>query len=121
MNTQTQKSIQDAIDFLDGSYEAHKVRKALQEALAQTTQEPDAYLSLDKKAVITRNMRIRRTEEEMDGKVIKDFPTALYTHPAPTKQWVGLSDDEMKSFIDVWGITKMSIQDLEASLKEKNS
>jgi hypothetical protein len=29
------EAIQKAIDFLDGSYEAHAVRKALQEALAQ--------------------------------------------------------------------------------------
>jgi hypothetical protein len=33
------KPIQDAIDFLDGSYEAHKIRKALQEALEQPAQE----------------------------------------------------------------------------------
>jgi hypothetical protein len=42
MNRTNLKAIQDAIDFLDGSYEAHKIRKALQEALAQiaTEQQP---------------------------------------------------------------------------------
>ena len=37
------------------------------------------------------------------------------------KEWQGLSDDEMQSFIEVWGIGKMAIQDLEASFKEKNT
>jgi hypothetical protein len=40
MNTQTQAALKMAIDFLDGSYEAHKVRKALQEALEQPQCNP---------------------------------------------------------------------------------
>jgi len=45
-------------------------------------------------------------------------PIPLYTHP---HQWQGLTDDEIKSFEEVWGISKMAIQDLEASFKEKNN
>ena len=41
----------------------------------------------------------------------------LYTHPY---QWQGLTDDEIKSFAEVWGVGTFAIKDIEATLKKKN-
>lgn len=134
------EALKIAIDFLDGSYEAHAVRKALQEALAtndesllvqptikeslkveQPAQEPVAYLSVDKNNAIGRIMRIRRAEEEMDGKIIKYYPTPLYTHPAPAKEWVGLSYEEADGLILRYQHAPFKfVRAIEQALKEKN-
>jgi hypothetical protein len=85
MDQYTKKAIQDAIDFLDGSYEAHKIRKALQEVLAQPAQEPVAWMSPDRKSSL---------EFSRKDTVYGSHTIPLYTHP---NQWQGLSDDEQSN------------------------
>lgn len=115
MNQYTKKAIQDAIDFLDGSYEAHKIRKALQEVLAQPTQEPVAYTVTSK---LGHHCGFRSTTVKKGDK--------LYTHPAPL--WQGLSDDEKKK---IWFNLEHEIGEnivfggkladaIEQALKDKN-
>jgi len=145
MNTQTQEALKMAIETMEfikdgGFYTGHDdcinaCKEALEaEQVCQEdsrvrqndvpAQEPVAYLSADKKAVITRIMRIRRTEDEMNGKVIKDFPIPLYTHP---HQWQVLTEDEICKLADSsWeGISPHAdtiafARAIEAKLKEKN-
>lgn len=136
MNQQTKQAIQDAIDFLDGSYEAHKVRKALQEVLAQPAQEPVYAIVFDRHIQYDMNtglLEIYNSKEQAErnnflGAEIKAID--VLTHPAPTKEWVGLSDDErddIKGRIyqsdDAGAYIDPDIAMLEAEriLKEKNT
>lgn len=106
------EAIQDAIDFLDGSYDAHKIRKALQEALAQPTQEPVAE-------------RFWVSDGNQSHWVYDDYDKsegweALYTHPSPS--WQGLSDDEIEKIIEnhdgqFWYV----VCAIEQALKDKNT
>lgn len=108
------EAIQQAIDFLDGSYEAHAVRKVLQEALAQPALEPVAWQWL--------------TSSHLRKKIPKtatpEHWQPLYTHPAPAKDWVWLSYDEITQLKDDWEIDIDHWNDfavaIEESLKQKN-
>lgn len=107
------EAMQQAIDFLDGSYEAHAVRKALQEALTQPAQEPDAWMNDEGFGLYPTN----------------DSAIPLYTHPAPL--WQGLSDDEIQIIQDnSWIIHSSEHKEfntfkfasaIEQALKEKNT
>ena len=121
MNKQTE-ALKMAIDFLDGSYEAHKVRKACQEALEQPIQEPVALVCCEHEPddKVVHAVLI-------EGKYCPPINTPLYTHPAPS--WVGLSDDEIRfaitkaTDINLIDITENEIKvarAIEAKLKEKN-
>ena len=78
--TNTTEALKMAIDFLGGSYEAHKVRKACQEALESQEQEPVAYL---KEVGGYRIIDFAHIDEE------NAYP--VYTHPAQplTRDWIG--------------------------------
>ena len=115
------EALKMAIDFLDGSYEAHKVRKACQEALEQPAQEPVSktaerdYNFMRDLAIGTENILnemlsakpIAWTKQsELDKTTTLRNPIVmwknqyasiennvpLYTHPAPS--WKGFSDTE---------------------------
>jgi hypothetical protein len=106
-----QSSIHIVCSICEEALEAEQIFQA---------QEPVAYLSEDKKSVITRLMRVRRTEDEMNGKVIKDFPMPLYTHP---HQWQGLTDEEIRHCLYEFN-TQDFIQfarAIEQALKDKNT
>lgn len=169
MNTQTQEALKMAQEVLNlyceqlNSKFANDALKAIDEALAQPTQEPSRLTfeqlntpfgiystPLDTHPAPTivqepdawmdslGNVMSKKKKIETKGSVGDAYKIPLYDHPAPAqeylwdgqldnaiiirkkKEWQSLSDDEMKSFMDVWGITKMAIQDLEASFKEKN-
>ena len=126
------ETLKMAIDFLDGSYEAHKVRKACQEALEQPSvaQLNDEYLRDTHVAGLEQPAQepvawmknaldnARDVCKYLDHDMIKEAKahTKFFwndldkirdfddTHPAPS--WVGLSDDENEAIIDsiwVWG------------------
>ena len=69
------ETLKMAIDFLDGSYEAHKVRKACQEALEQPAQELVAYMYKDQ----PNSVLILYPPQQIPKSAIP-----LYTHPAPS-------------------------------------
>ena len=129
------KALQMAIDFLGGSYEAHKVRKACQEALEQPTQDTEhkceGCVKCDARCLPTQEpfgiWHVGDTEEESDFFLYKDsgdvsckYCIKLYTH---LKQWQGLSDDEIDAIfplgddVDVLDVARA----VEAKLKEKNT
>jgi hypothetical protein len=96
--------------FLDlsNSNGNHPVEQPAQEPVARIKQGDDGYPKL-----------VFNGKFKYESISIKQPDIPLYTHPASS--WQGLSDDEMQSFMEVWGIGKMAIQDLEASFKEKNT
>jgi hypothetical protein len=99
-------------DYLDGSYEAHKVRKACQEALEQPAQSPVAEIS---EGMLFWNQPVPDFE---DG--IK-----LYTQPQ-AKEWVGLNRSEIVDIIikmenKTMGDLVAMARDVEQALKDKNT
>lgn len=116
------EAIQMAIDFLDGSYEAHAVRKALQDALAEQEQEPVAWIK----------DWADGSREIVPANYDNSYP--VYTHPAPNKEWVRLSDEDILKFVpsieefkpeygimlsNEWNILDFAVA-IEQALKEKN-
>ena len=101
------EALRMAIEWLDNQqlgYSGHSVRKACQEALAET-QEP---------------MIIKQD----NGMVLKlgydELPngTAFYTTP-PSREWQSLSDEEIE---EVYGDCSIEyFRDIEAKLREKNN
>jgi hypothetical protein len=93
------EALKMAIDYLDGSYEAHKVRKACQKALEQPT------------------------VAELNNEYLRDTYVEGLNQPA----WQGLTDDEIdkvyyKTF-DTWS-SEVDIEfanAIEQALKEKNN
>jgi hypothetical protein len=81
------EALEMAIDYLDGSYEAHKVRKACQEALEQPAQEPVAYADYERGTCYLIGTPIPKNE----------IKNPLYTHH---HQWQGLTDDESIELIE---------------------
>lgn len=106
------EAIQQAIDLLDGSYEAHAVRKVLQEALAQAPVVLTDQLSMSQnQATIGSETPAQEpvawqwlTSSHLRKKIPKtatpEHWQPLYTHPAPAKDWVGLSYDEITQLKD---------------------
>ena len=98
------ETLKMAIDFLDGSYEAHKVRKACQEALEQPTMTYEQGFDHGYEAHRVEQKLEQPAQEPVawmctdnydEVVFLSDKPCIecqpLYTHPAPS--WVGLSDD----------------------------
>jgi hypothetical protein len=92
-------------------------------ALAQPEQEPVAWIGkgawqqLQKGAPVTTTLTNHRA-------FLDDVP--LYTAP-PQKQWIGLTDEEIKEIIGPWGdtpvkgYTRKLFDQIEAKLREKNA
>jgi hypothetical protein len=91
MNQYTKKAIQDAIDFFDESYEAHKIRKALQYALEQPAQEPISF-EMDELTEEYYGVLDDKTAIMIYGGNRKYWSNKIYPHP---KQLKRLSDDEI--------------------------
>ena len=82
-----------------------------------TTKDEALKMAIKFMETLTIDVGIKTWNEKHRKEAIKACKEAL----EQPKEWQGLSDDEMQSFIEVWGIGKMAIQDLEASFKEKNT
>ena len=146
MNEQTRQALEMAIEALEDVHWSERTvkmenaiapcKEALEdiskmETTSQPAQEPVAWECFSDAAYYDMwairqigNRNFDETIHVVNGKEAKHlcaWLNSLNTHPAQARQWVGLSDGEMKSFMDVWGITKMAIQDLEASFKDKNT
>ena len=86
---------------------------ALRQALAQPEQEPVAWV-------------YNGILHEFDpSEFATSEVTPLYTAP-PKREWVGLTDDELKSLCDEWqiiygGYVRPFAETIEAKLKEKNT
>ncbi len=109
------EALEMAIDYLDGSYEAHKVRKACQEALEvvdrheQPTQEPVAYMYADEKTA-----HVLWKGDKPPAETI-----ALYTHP---HQWQGLTHDEIDKMLTSFPHATFKLaRAVSQALKEKNT
>lgn len=108
MMTNTQEALQMAIDFLDGSYEAHKVRKACQEALKQTSEyvvnSGGTGTELRKQQEQEPKYWIWATGSHIQVSVEKpdfDGAEALYTHPVCVSTHAKqLSDDDIWDLYD---------------------
>jgi hypothetical protein len=104
------EALRMAIEWLDNQqlgYSGHSVRKACQEALAET-QEPVLYIDgggLDGHATWAQAIRCQDTD------------IALYTTP-PSREWQSLSDEEIE---ELYGDCSIEyFRDIEMHLKEKN-
>jgi hypothetical protein len=104
------EALRMAIEWLDNlqlDYSGHSVRKACQDALAET-QEPVLYIDgggLDGHATWAQAIRCQDTD------------IALYTTP-PSREWQSLSDEEIE---ELYGDCSIEyFRDIEAKLKEKN-
>ena len=96
---------------------------ALQEALAQPEQEPVAWIHelADGHRHCVTNDESGYVDNFTD--TYKTIP--LYTAP-PKREWVGLTDDEIKEIVGPWGdtpikgYTRKLFDQIEAKLREKN-
>ena len=84
--------------------------EALEAALAQPEQEPVAWMLPDYGDVLSAS--------EADGTGIYNIP--LYTAP-PKREWVGLTDEEIKGILDCERGGLVDIKKAEQLLKEKNN
>jgi hypothetical protein len=105
------EALKMAIDYLDGSYEAHKVRKACQEALQSeaSVQEPVAYADYERGTCYLIGTPIPKNE----------IKNPLYTHP---HQWQGLTHDEIDELLISFPHATFKLaRAIEQALKEKNT
>jgi hypothetical protein len=92
--------------------------KALRERLAQPEQEP-VWIQPNHLQLARRAPFLCRVEPKQ-----RDDFVPLYT--APRREWVGLTDEEIKEIIGPWGdtpikgYTRKLFDQIEAKLKEKN-
>ena len=89
--------------------------EALEAALAQPEQEPVA------KHICNLWINPETSFYEVDRcthPINEVFP--VYTAP-PRKEWVGLTDDEIKKIMQQWRNGYIDIKDVEQLLKEKNN
>ena len=95
--------------------------QALRQALAQPEQEPVAWLY----QTAYGDKFIHKKEQAAFHEPNGTF-TPLYTAP-PKREWVGLTDEEIKEIIGPWGdtpikgYTRQLFDKIEAKLKEKNT
>jgi len=95
------------------------IKEALRQALAQPEQEPVAWAHIEGNEII----EFETDKEECEA---CKYCVPLYTAP-PKKQWVGLTDEEIKEIIGPWGdtpvkgYTRKLFDQIEAKLREKNA
>jgi hypothetical protein len=123
---QEQRKLIDRIKALEQPAPPEKTT-SLEDVIKEFEKDPEMKALLDLARKQVKGMELEQPAQEPYGwydnhdiytEKQSDESIALYTHP---HQWQGLTDDEIKSFEEVWGISKMAIQDLEASFKEKNN
>jgi predicted ATP-binding protein involved in virulence len=114
------EALEMAIDYLDGSYEAHKVRKACQEALKEEASEQEPI------AELVHIGNGETFEVVFDMRKIVNLPnhTKFYTSPQ-AREWQGLTDDEITGILKSENIYQASYLEfakaIEQALKEKNT
>ena len=106
MNTQTLEALKMAQEVLNlyceqlNSKFANDALKAIDEALAQPTQEPVAWNEEEFNAIAYAYRTCPAHEIKMVSDRYQELVNYVLsiTRPAPAKQWVGLSDDEIWKF-----------------------
>jgi len=114
-----------AVWTLGGSYRAQQAIPVLRQAIEQAEkQEPVAWRfrtgTFWNREVHWRYVLSLKGTEGLQGL------EPLYTHPQPQREWVGLTDEEIKPLCDenyiIYGAYAVDfIQSIEAKLKEKNT
>jgi hypothetical protein len=99
------------------NYKAPEIAEALRQALAQPEQEPVGYVTIENISSWAQVPSIKWFKKPTEG--------PLYTAP-PKREWVGLTDDDLKPLCDEWrimygGYVNDFAKAIEAKLKEKNS
>ena len=107
MNEKTRKALEMAKEFIGGldlkiskGLEACMVIDEIDEALAQPTQEPVAWNEEEFNAIAYAYRTCPAHEIKMVSDRYQELVNYVLsiTRPAPAKQWVGLSDDEIWKF-----------------------
>ncbi len=111
--------LQQALDawFREGGinyYDFTFYMEALRDQLAQPELEPVAYIDVE-----TRNLSWAKPTRWETPTVVKMDKVPLYTAP-PKKEWVGLTDEEIKDILDCGRGGLIDIKKTEQKLKEKN-
>lgn len=120
MSIEAMKQALEALEYeaSRGNDDAYRIeRKALRTAIAEAEkQEPFGYFQY--------SMHMDAWVQNRDS----NKGVAFYTNPpAAQRQWVGLTDDEIKEIIGPWGdtpirgYTRKLFDQIEAKLKEKNT
>ena len=115
--TDLRKAAEMALEALERGTTGLAIRAipALRQALAQPEQEPVGYwqgeFSKDGGAILCEVK-----QESVLGRTYRNIP--LYT--SPPKQWVGLTDEEIKGILDCGRGGLVDIKKAEQILKEKN-
>ena len=105
----------EELQFINASFlKCDKAAEALRQALLQPEQEPVACIGTTGELMWLNK-----------PKVIYNKPQPLYAAP-PKREWVGLTDDELKPLCDEWqiiygGYVRPFAETIEAKLKEKNT
>ena len=92
--------------------------ETLCQALAQPEQEPVAWAHIEGNEII----EFETDKEECEA---CKYCVPLYTAP-PKREWVGLTDEEIKEIVGFWGdtpikgYTRKLFDQIESKLKEKN-
>lgn len=118
----------DALEFPHDSEWSNKAKaiEALQHALAQPEQEPVAWKydwyghkSEKEPRVLIKDWIASVYSEVSDPTINAHNIRPLYAAP-PRKEWVGLTDDEIKKIMQRWRNGYIDIKDVEQLLKDKN-
>ena len=112
---------QHRINRLNAEIEAWKVRfKIAEDALAKLNgpeQKPVAWMTITPYGQEDDIWYENPKGELLEGWTYKP----LYTSPQPSKQWVGLTDDDIQEVRENCGVTHHAIKTIEAKLREKNN
>jgi hypothetical protein len=101
----TREEAQQILDFL----------KTLHVKLSEPEPEPVAYIDVE-----TRNLSWAKLTRWETPTVVKMDKVPLYTAP-PKKEWVGLTDEEIKDILDCGRGGLVDIKKAEQKLKDKNT
>ena len=109
--------VMEELQFINASFlKCDKAAEALRQALAQPEQEPVAWI----------NFNASTGKETIDKDCHSELASIpLYAAP-PKREWVGLTDHELKPLCDEWqiiygGYVRPFAETIEAKLKEKNT
>jgi len=99
------------LNDIDGMYSWVDTEQALRQAIEQAEkQEPVAYID-----------HVSGKPKFINGYVVQtDYDIPLYTAP-PRKEWVWLTDDEIKNILDCGREGLIDIKKAEQILKDKNT
>ena len=110
--------MQQALDALKQTFQFQQTRDviaALETALAQPEQEPVAWMVRDQVDGCRYPSALKNPAGSINGE-----SQPLYTAP-PKREWVGLTDEEIKGILDCGRGGLVDIKKAEQILKEKNN